>query len=312
MTRAVVGPIDQAVSDRAVYAGPEALVARTRRLAVIGDTQSTALLERLVGLEQNEHHRPLLFAEMHRREPDGVLHLGDLVTWGSSEAHWRKLDAELAALRDAGVPVMPVVGNHDRMWLARAGLSRLRARFPVLAERTWYTFRCADVAFLALDSNLGPTERAARLAQERWLERTLAEADADPDVRAVIAYWHHPPFTNSRVVRPSSLAVDRFVPALASSKKALACFTGHCHAFEHFRERGLDFFVSGGGGGPRHLLETRPHRRRTHDHFEGGHRRFLHFIDLHLGERSVSVEVVRFDQASAGFDVAARVALPHR
>lgn len=292
------------------YHGPEALVPRTRRLAIIGDTQSTALVERLIGLEQNAHHRPHLFAEMHRRRPDGVLHLGDLVTWGSSAAHWARLDAELASLREAAIPLLPAVGNHDRMVLSRLGLSHLRARFPVLAARTWYTFRHANVAFVALDSNLGAFDRAARSAQERWLEHTLADADADPSVRAIIAYWHHPPFTNSRVVRPSALARERFVPALASARKALAAFCGHCHAFEHFREHGLDFFVSGGGGGPRHLLETRPQHQRARDHFAGGHRRFLHFIDLHLGERALGVEVVRFDHD--GFDVATTVTVPHR
>lgn len=292
--------------------GLEALAPRTRRLAIIGDTQSTALVERLVGLEQNAHHRPRIFAEMARRMPDAVLHLGDLVTYGSSDAHWQRLDGELAAFRDHGIPILPAVGNHDRMLLSRLGLSRLRARFPALAERTWYSFRHAGVAFIALDSNLGLAERVALREQQRWLDDTLAHADADPEVRAIIAYWHHPPFTNSRLVRPSALARDRFVPALAASSKALAIFSGHCHAFEHFREHGLDCFVSGGGGGPRHLLETRPHRWRSRDHFAGGPKRFLHFIELALTPESVTVEVIRFDHDRGGFDTAAAAVLAHR
>jgi 3',5'-cyclic AMP phosphodiesterase CpdA len=289
----------------------ESIEVRARRLAVVGDTQETAWVERLIGFEQNAALRPMLLAELAARRPDGVLHLGDHVAIGSSRAHWRRLEADLAPL--SGIPILPVVGNHDRLLTAGRGLAELGARYPVLAARTCYRARLAELELVALDSNLAPESRASR-QQIEWLRATLAAAEADPGVRAILGFWHHPPFTNSRRVRPSPLARDVFLPAFAASRKAIALFSGHCHGYEHFRAQGLDCFVSGGGGGPLHPLETRPERRRAPDLFPGGPRRFLHFLELELGEHGLTSRVVRLVQrgSRAVFDIAATVALPYR
>ncbi len=298
------------------YPGPEALVENTRRLAVVGDTQETAWVERLVGLEQNASRRVHLLNELAARKPDGVLHLGDLVTFGSSRGHWARLDALLEPLREANIPLMPVVGNHDRMVLTKLGLDQLARRFAVLGERTCYTFRYGrhgrngDVAFIALDSNLSGDAAALQL---RWFDEVLAAADADPQVKAIIGFWHHPPMSNSRIVRPSRRARMEFVPRLAGSQKGLAVFTGHAHAYEHFIVAGLHCFVSGGGGGPRHRLETRPEYQRGHDLFAGGPLRFMHFLELELGDDAMTVRVVRMsDDTTPRFDTADEVTLSYR
>lgn len=280
------------------------------RLVAIGDTQETALVERLIGLEQNAARRHWLLDEIARRAPERVLHLGDLVTFGSAPAHWARLDALLQPLHARGIPISPVVGNHDRMLRANAGIRALRQRFELPPDRTWYRVRHHGLELLALDSNL---TGAAAEAQQRWLDAAVAEADRDPAVRALIGAWHHPPMTNSRLVRPSRLARERFVPALARSRKALAVLCGHCHAYEHFLVDGLDVFVSGGGGGPRHRLETRPARRRAPDLFAGGPLRFLHFLEIEAGDDAVTVEIVRMSEApTPSFDVADRVRLAYR
>jgi len=284
-------------------------VARSRRLAVVGDTQETALVERMLGLEQNAKRRVHLLNELAAREPDAVLHLGDLVTYGSSRGHWRRLDALLAPITERRIPILPVVGNHDRMLLPTLGMGQLAKRFAVLGERSCYDFRFCGVAFVALDSNL--TGAAAR-GQMQWLADVVSTADADPQVQAIVAYWHHPPMSNSRIVRPSRQAREGFVPALARSRKALAVFTGHSHAYEHFVVDGLHCFVSGGGGGPRHRLETRPERRRGRDLFAGGELRFMHFLELELEAHAMTVRVVRMaDDAAHGFDTADVVRLPY-
>ncbi len=87
------------------YAGPDALRVDSGHLIAIGDTQETAWVE--LFMEQNRHLRPLLLAEVARRAPDGVLHMGDLVPRGSSARHWARLDAELAPLHARGTPLLP-------------------------------------------------------------------------------------------------------------------------------------------------------------------------------------------------------------
>jgi 3',5'-cyclic AMP phosphodiesterase CpdA len=292
------------------YPGPEALVPTARRLALVGDTQETAWVERLVGLEQNASRRVYLLNELARRKPDGVLHLGDLVAFGSSRGHWSRLDALLGPLREANIPLMPVVGNHDRMVVTKLGLAALTRRFAVLAERTWYTFRYAEVAFVALDSNLSGDPAALQL---RWAEEVIAAADDDPQVNAIVGFWHHPPMSNSRIVRPSRRAREAFVPLLAKSRKGLAVFTGHAHAYEHFVVAGLHCFVSGGGGGPRHRLEVRPEYQRAPDLFAGGPLRFMHFLELEVAASALTVRVVRMaDDSTHRFDTADEVTLPYR
>lgn len=95
-----------------VYPGKDLLDPSSRTLIVVGDTQETSWRE--VVLEQDRHLRILLLAEITRRRPTAVLHLGDLVTWGSSRHHWERLDAELAGLRARGTPLLPVEWTRGR------------------------------------------------------------------------------------------------------------------------------------------------------------------------------------------------------
>jgi len=275
---------------------------------IVGDTQETALIERLVGLEQNAARRVHLLDELAARRPDAVLHLGDLVTFGSAPGHWARLDQLLAPLRAANVPLLPVVGNHDRMIVAKLGLRQLAKRFEVLRTRTWYDFELAGVAFIALDSNL--VRGATGEAQVAWLEEVVGTADADPDIKAIVAYWHHPPMSNSRIVRPSRHAREVFLGTLGRSKKALAVFTGHAHAYEHFIVDGVHCFVSGGGGGPRHTLEVRPERWRARDLFGGGAKRFMHFLELEIGDDALTIATIRMADGTHRCDEADRVTLP--
>ncbi len=281
------------------------LIVRKNRLAVIGDTQETALLERLVGLEQNAARRAPLIAELARRAPDAVLHLGDLVTYGSSAGHWRRWDRLFAKLD--GTPILPAVGNHDRMLAPGLGHLQMVRRFPWLAQDSWYEARYGGLVCLVLDSNLGLATKAFA-SQHRWLQERLRALESDPHVHAIIACWHHPPLTNSRLVRPTAVA-RALAGELSSARKVVALFNGHCHAYEHFTIGRLHAFVSGGGGGPRHRLETRPERRRAADLFAGGSLRFMHFLVLEVAKDGLVVEVVRMSDA-LGFDVADRVHVP--
>lgn len=51
--------------------------------------------------------------------------------------------------------------------------------------------------------------------------------------------------------------------------------SGHAHAYEHFVEQGVQFVVSGGGGGPR--VKLREGSRAREDRFEGPSPRPFHY-----------------------------------
>ena len=229
-----------------IYAGFEALAGRGGPLAVVGDTQRTSRLE--LWWRAHDAEQEALFEALTEARPAAILHLGDLVTWGPSRWHWRRFDRLHAGLRAAGVPVFPVLGNHDYMPLRRPGPRHVDARFPHLAGQRWFVLRHGALAIIALDSNFGALGRGRVAAQDAWLAGTLGELEDDTSVAAVVAAWHHPPWTNSLVVSPSAEAARRFVAPLARARKVIAIFNGHCHAYEHFVEEGLHAFVSGGRG----------------------------------------------------------------
>ena len=74
--------------------------------------------------------------------------------------------------------------------------------------------------------------------------------DADPKVRGVLVFTHHPPYTNSTVTKDESHVQQAFVGPFVAAKKTLALLSGHAHGYEHFIEQRKHFVVSGGGGGP--------------------------------------------------------------
>ena len=295
-----------------VYAGFDALAAgRPGPLVVVGDTQRTSRLEVIFRAHDAEQAR--LFEELEAARPAVLLHCGDLVTWGPSRRHWARFDRLADGLRKQGTPFFPVLGNHEHLPFRGGGDKHTAARFPHLAGRRWYELRWGGVVAVALDSNFGALGGARVRAQLAWLDERLAVHDQDPGVRGVIAFWHHPPYTNSRIVRASASTDRAFAARVKAARKAVAVFNGHCHAYEHFVSDGLDFFVTGGGGGPLQPLETRPGKRRFDDLFAWPRaRRFLHFVAIDEEPGGLALRVVRIPGDAGAAEVVDRVSLPFR
>ncbi len=295
-----------------------------RRLAFVSDTQGTSRWE--LGLEDNRAARAQLIAALVRAQPDLVLHGGDLVTWGSSGRSWAAFDALFEPLRRAGVPLWPVYGNHDRMPLRRAAERHMEARFPWLSPAPFTGRRMGPLAVALLDSNRRRLGAARWEAQRARFRAWLAAWEADPGVRGVLAVWHHPPYTNSRLVRPSRLAREGLLGPVLGASKGLAVFCGHAHAYERFHVAGREIFVAGGGGGPRQPLRDARARAFVPTRFGGRRggpsRSFLHFLTMDLmpprgtahsaqGEAGgLLVRVHRLREPAEGCDVAEEVWLP--
>src|SRR5437763_2198652 len=129
--------------------------------------------------------RQALVRQIAADKPDFVLITGDLVYVGSNAADWRRFDRETESLRQAGVRIVPVLGNHD----VRGGepaLENYFRRFPELQRQStevngrhavlaqpqrWYSLRHGNCLFLVLDSD---TDHAPGSAQGEWLKSRLA------------------------------------------------------------------------------------------------------------------------------------------
>jgi 3',5'-cyclic AMP phosphodiesterase CpdA len=265
-------------------------------IAVIGDTQRTLLLERFVlRREQNDAERVRLLADLVASEPDLLVHLGDAVAIGGRTADWTRFDRLTATLVQAGIPVFPVVGNHDRWGSSRRAMGHFRARFPLFPVRGWYARRHGRLRMIWLDTNADRLTGAAWSSQARWFEREVAQADEDDETAGVVVFAHHPPYTNSRLTSDSAVVQVAFLGPFCAARKTLTFIAGHTHAYERFVERGKTFVVAGGGGGPRVRLRHGDAARHA-DQFAGPSPRPFHYLALRPGSDGLHVEVRGLDK----------------
>jgi hypothetical protein len=213
---------------------PQSFAATTGRIAVVGDTQRTLPVERLIGREQNDAERARLVAAIAGERPDLLVHLGDAVAVGSSAADWAYFDRLMAPVRDAGIAVLPVFGNHDYWGFRPIATAAFGSRFPSPGESRWYSRQHGGLRLVWLDSNRRKLSADDWARQRRWFEDELDDADRDPGTRAALVFCHHPPYTNSTATGDEADVQEAFLPAFFASRKAVAMVTGHAHAYERF------------------------------------------------------------------------------
>lgn len=202
----------------------------------------------LLRQHNNRKATRLLFEDVLQRRPAAFFLLGDLVNLGYSNRQWRPMDRYIEALRNQAIPVHAILGNHEVMGRPRLGIRKFQQRFPH-HQPTGYTVRLGGIAVVLVNSNFSSLSVNEDVAQTLWYQKTLEQLDEDPAVQFVITGCHHSPYTNSRIVKPSKEVEEKFVPAYLRSRKSCLFLSGHCHAYEHYKVQGKDFFVIGGGGG---------------------------------------------------------------
>jgi predicted phosphohydrolase len=281
---------------------------KSGRFAVVGDLQRTSRAE--FWRESNPEERRRLVAEIAARNPDFVVGLGDLVFQGSSRRDWKFFDALTEPLRAAGVPILPILGNHEYWLSSRIALRNFFERFPTLAGRHWHAETYGSLGMLFLDSNEHELGREAWREQKAWLRETLSGFDADPAIAGVVVFVHHPPFTNSTVTGDELHVRRAFVPPFAAARKTLAMVAGHVHSYEHFVRGAKTFLVAGGGGAPRARLARGAARRHADDLFDGPELRHFHFLLWTPGASGLDVEVVGLEKRARECAPLARFTLP--
>lgn len=215
-----------------------------------GDITCAPTAEAFGGDDENRcQHRETarLAASVH---PDAVLPLGDLQYEEGEEDDFD--DAyELAWGGLRGIS-RPVPGNHEY------GEKDADGYFDYFLERVapdigkrgkgWYSYDLGDWHLIALNSNCEFVDCSEGSEQEQWLREDLAATDA----RCVLAYLHHPLFSNDRrypEVRPLWRALHE--------AGADVVLSSHEHNYQRFArldpegtpvDDGLRSFVVGTGG----------------------------------------------------------------
>ncbi|HKV75310.1 MAG TPA: metallophosphoesterase [Gemmatimonadales bacterium] len=229
--------------------------------AVIGDLQQTMKAERLLFRESNPLERQALVRSLEAAPPAFLVIVGDLTNDGGSDAQWGYFDSLTAGLRHAGLPFVPVLGNHDYWFHRQRAMPKLAARFDQLGKSSWYARVYGRLGLVVLDANSGELTRAEWAAQRTWFDSTLQRFEHDSAIAGVLVFSHQPPFTNGTATSDDRLLNRDFVPRIEQSGKVMAMISGHTHSYEHFSEHGKQFIVTGGGGGPRVGLLSGSRRR---------------------------------------------------
>ena len=255
------------------------------RIAVVGDMQRTGTIE--FWRERNHDASARIMTMVVGERPQALFLLGDMVWWGSSDVEWDRFDTIMRPVYAAGVPVMPILGNHEYLGDTATGLQHVRRRFPTM--KMDHDVRIIDsIAFVLLNTNLGSMTPDQARKQRQWFAYTLRRLDADPSVLHVVVCGHHPPFTNSRVTRPNRRMQQTFLPFFQWSDKTSIWFAGHAHSYERFDVEGKQYIVAGGGGAPRQDVRLEEEGARFDDQYDGPARRPLHYLMLERRGRALT------------------------
>ncbi|HVK97312.1 MAG TPA: metallophosphoesterase [Flavisolibacter sp.] len=218
-------------------------------IAFISDTQAPMWVETLLlKKKNNKYATKQIFNNLSARKPSSVFILGDVVNLGYSTRQWKPMDKYLELLRSQNIAVHAVLGNHEVMGRSKVGLKKFQERFPNHVPTGFVEVK-DSIAIVLLNSNFGKMTRQEDEAQVTWYRKTLKELDADPAIRFIVSACHHSPYTNSKIVGPSTSVQQKFVAPFLQSAKSNLFLSGHCHGFEQYQVKGKNFFVIGGGGG---------------------------------------------------------------
>lgn len=185
---------------------------------------------------------------------DLMLFLGDIAYESGTAAQLQ--NNFFAVYRDflRYVPVYPTIGNHERR--TRVGRPYFEA-FVLPEPERYYSFDWGSVHFVCIDT----TQRDS--TQLVWLDEDLTKNK----LPWVIVFGHHPMYTNS--LRGPQLWIRRAFSKIITKHKVDIVLTGHEHQYERFKVNGVNYIVSGGGGGQltRFFGTSRALKQYTVHHF---------------------------------------------
>jgi len=218
-------------------------------IAFASDTQEPMWIEKLfLKPDSNLKATRMIFDDVNTLHPSALFIMGDVVSLGENNDAWKNMDKYLKRTIQDSIPVYATLGNHEVMFNAKKGTRKFIQRFPMY-DPAGYTEIVDSIAVVLLNSNFDKMTDMEIVNQNAWYKNKIAALDNDPAVKFIIVGCHHSPYTNSRIVKPSTLVQKNFLPLFFQSQKCALFISGHSHNFERFKLQGKYFLVIGGGGG---------------------------------------------------------------
>ena len=204
--------------------------------------------------------RVALVQRIAQEKPNFLLITGDLVLDGERFGDWDVYDRETRPLREAGVQIFPVLGNHDLTGSVELAQQNYFRRFPALNSRRWYSVRYGNCYFLMVDSNSTLEPESPQLL---WLASELDHLPPGTDYVFVVT--HHPSYTQStrehgagHAARGSERKLGEFLEARHKKRAGLFELSGHVHNYERYQNGGVMYIVTAGGGAVPYAVNRKP------------------------------------------------------
>jgi hypothetical protein len=163
------------------------------------------------------------------------------------------------------IPVYPCIGNHDvaeseerddreqlfdNLYLTERIAADIAAGRASVGPGLFYQFRCgADLEFLCLDTSKEDIFHQRLFLHPNhtsFISSALRPLVDESRPRWRIPFAHHPPFC-AGPQHGNTKEMSALLPMFkAAGVRAMFC--GHEHNFQHSRDDGIDYFVSGGAG----------------------------------------------------------------
>lgn len=222
----------------------------SHKLYFISDCQQPAKIEEIrLRPYRNEEARDSLFSDIIRQKPRSLFLLGDMTSKGSKDKSWTPVRKLLLSLSQINSQRYAIPGNHEYLKNARRGLRYFSQQFPE-ASLNGYCVRTDSMAILMLNSNFKKLGSSEIQKQQDWYLATMDSLDSDKGIKMILLCSHHPPYTNSKIVKPSGGVAKYFLPRFLASSKSRLYISGHSHNLEFFGGESKKYFlVIGGGGG---------------------------------------------------------------
>jgi hypothetical protein len=224
--------------------------------------------------------------------PDFIILLGDHVCESQNRHEWDSL-FELGRKLYDHVPVFPIIGDHDNNGESEIDyydtfFLRLDGKERIDRERVdrYYTEKICGDLFIFIDVETRPHN----VRQWVWLVETLLSAKADDGIGRIFVLSHEGviSFKGNR----KGYGLLKHFLGIMKYAGVSALFSGHDHHFVTGKtHNGIDFFITGGGGGALYKINPDNFYAKFVGTMEES-REGYHFLVMDVTDNGFTVRVV--------------------
>lgn len=168
--------------------------------------------------------------------PAFALQVGDMITGYAGvdqvRAEWGRFADQIGPLREAGIPFLPVAGNHDVLGPRRKPTVALKRVYEQTWGATYYRFDYGNSRFVVLNTDEPGASGRINGPQLEWLKESLT---ATPGQQHRFVFMHRP---------PDSLRNANALHRLFVEHKVHTVFYGHHHHYHYRNTDGVQYIMT--------------------------------------------------------------------